>query len=63
MRKDFFILIDFIYYVPSIYHTFLRSLTRVDKSELCTQRAQKRRGNHLSWLAHEIKPFEYLSLR
>jgi len=63
MRKDLFIVIDYIY-DPSIYHTFSRPLTRVDKSELCRQRvAQKRRGDHLSWLAHEINPFEYLSLR
>lgn len=40
----------------------LRPLARVDKNELCTQRvAQKRRGDHLSWLAHEIKPLKYLA--
>lgn len=46
-----------------IIHSPVRT-ARVDKSELCTQRvAQERRGDHLSWLAREIKPFEYRSAR
>jgi len=63
-RSLLFLLILSTIHVSSIYHTFSRPLTRVDKSELCTQRvAQKRRSGHLSWLAHEIKPFKYLSLQ
>lgn len=63
-KISLFSLISSTIHVPLIYHTFSCPLVRVDKSELCTQRvAQKRRGDHLSWLAHEIKPFEYLSVR
>lgn len=59
-------LYSYWFHLRSMCHQFIihspRPLARVHKNELCTQRvAQKRRGDHLSWLAHEIKPLKYLA--
>lgn len=64
MGKDLFILIDFIYDPCAINLSYILPSVSSRKQERVVQRvAQKRWGDHLSWLAYEIKPFEYLSMR